>query len=542
MTKSGPSTQSSGVAVIGAGYWGKNLVRVFHELGALRVVCDVDRTSVDKLQRQYGGVQVTQDVDAVIDTEDLAAVVIATPAESHYEIARKALLMGKDVFVEKPLALTVSEGDELLRLASVQRRILMVGHLLLYHPAILKLTEIVNRGELGRIQYVYSNRLNLGKIRREENILWSFAPHDVSVILMLLREMPREVSAHGGCYLHDDIADVTMSSFSFSSGVRAHIFVSWLHPYKEQKLIVVGDRQMAVFDDMEDTQKLRLYPHRMNWVNRVPVPRKEEAVDVPVTLVEPLKEECKAFLEAIVSRESPRSDARNGLDVLRVLEACQRSLEYGGNVVAVNGQAKAYPSSLFVHPTSTIDQPCEIGEGTKVWHYSHIMSGARIGRNCTIGQNVMIAPSVTVGHNVKIQNNVAVYSGVVIEDDVFCGPSMVFTNVKTPRSAVSRKNEFLPTVVKKGATLGANCTIVCGHSIGRYAFVGAGAVVLKDIPDYAMVVGNPARIIGWACECGVRLVFNDERAACRECGKQYLVKSDGIVCSQRDGTVRESSC
>ncbi len=519
--------------MIGAGYWGKNLVRVFNELGALKAVCDTDRISVDKLQCQYSGVLMEQDFGALIGREDLSAVVIAAPAETHYDMARKALLAGKDVFVEKPLALTVSEGEELVRLASERRRILMVGHLLLYHPAVLELKGIVDRGELGRIQYIYSNRLNLGKIRREENILWSFAPHDISVILMLLGEMPREVSAHGGCYLHDNIADVTLSSFSFSSGVRAHIFVSWLHPYKEQKLIVVGDRQMAVFDDLEETEKLRLYPLRMDWVNRVPVPRKEEAVNVSVALVEPLKEECKAFLESIASRTHPRSDGKNALDVLGVLEACQKSLESGGNVVTVNGRAKGRSSSTFVHPTSTIDQPCEIGEGTKVWHYSHIMSEARIGRNCTIGQNVLIASEVVIGNNVKIQNNVSVYMGVVLEDDVFCGPSVVFTNVSNPRSAIPRKDQFLPTRVKRGATLGANCTVVCGHEIGRYAFVGAGAVVVKDVPDYALVVGNPAKIVAWVCECGYKLSLKGKAGHCTACDRSYLRGRNGLAPAKR---------
>lgn len=517
------------VAVVGAGYWGKNLVRVFHGLGVLGAVCDADGGRLSELQRQYGGVRVESGLDPIIESADLSALAIATPAEMHYEMARKAMLAGKDVLVEKPLALTASQGEELVRLAEEHGRILMVGHLLLYHPAVLKLKGLIDGGELGRIQYIYSNRLNLGKIRREENILWSFAPHDLSVTLMLLGEMPREVSAQGGCYLHESIADVTLSSFAFGSGVRAHIFVSWLHPYKEQKLVVVGDRQMAVFDDLEETAKLRLYPHRMDWVNRVPTPRKEEAVIVPVEAAEPLKEECKDFLETIGSRQKPRSDARSGLDVLYVLEACQKSLELAGGVVSVDRARKDRSRPYFVHPTSTIDQPCEIGEGTKIWHYSHIMGRARIGRNCTIGQNVMVASDVVIGDNVKIQNNVSVYTGVVLENDVFCGPSVVFTNVNNPRSAIPRKDEFRPTRVRQGATLGANCTVVCGHTIGRHAFVGAGAVVTSDVPDHALVVGNPAKIVGWVCECGHRLSLNGKRGQCAACGRKYAKSSEGVA-------------
>jgi UDP-2-acetamido-3-amino-2,3-dideoxy-glucuronate N-acetyltransferase len=189
--------------------------------------------------------------------------------------------------------------------------------------------------------------------------------------------------------------------------------------------------------------------------------------------------------------------------------------------------------NYFVHESSYVDEPCEIGEGTKIWHFSHVMSNSRIGRRCNIGQNVVVSPQVTIGDNVKIQNNVSVYTGVILEDDVFCGPSMVFTNVVNPRSHVSRKDEYRTTLVKRGASIGANATVVCGHTIGRYAFIGAGAVVTRDIPDFALVTGNPARIAGWMCECGIKLPLSrdaqkDEEATCAACGSAY-VKRGGVV-------------
>jgi UDP-2-acetamido-3-amino-2,3-dideoxy-glucuronate N-acetyltransferase len=516
-----------GVAVVGSGYWGSNLVRVFYELGALKSICDSDPVKRERLRREFGEVRVEETFDSLLEMSPPRAIVISTPAETHYDLARRALLAGRDVFVEKPLALRPAEGEELVQIANKEGRILMVGHVLLYHPAIVKLKALIDDGDLGRIQYIYSNRLNLGKIRREENILWSFAPHDISIILMLLGEMPKEVSAHGGCYLHSVIHDVTVSTLSFPSGVRAHLFVSWLHPFKEQKLVVVGDRQMAVFDDLEKIDKLRLYPHQIEWLDRVPVPMRADAKVIPISTAEPLKEECRAFLQAVASRTGFPSDGPKSLQVLRVLDACQRSLESGGQVVSV--EQKAPFPSYFVHPSSTVDKPSDIGNGTKIWHYSHIMSNARIGENCVIGQNVLVASDVVVGNNVKIQNNVSVYTGVVLEDDVFCGPSVVFTNVNTPRSAIPRKDQYLSTVVKRGATLGANCTVVCGHSIGRYAFVGAGAVVVDDVPDYALVVGNPGKIVGWVCECGIKLTLADERGSCQVCGRQYGRNSRGLL-------------
>ena len=192
-------------------------------------------------------------------------------------------------------------------------------------------------------------------------------------------------------------------------------------------------------------------------------------------------------------------------------------------------------STFFAHESSFVDDGCEIGNGTKIWHFSHVMAGATIGRNCNIGQNVVISPQVVIGDNVKIQNNVSVYTGVTLEDDVFCGPSMVFTNVINPRSHVSRKHEYLATRVKRGASLGANSTIVCGHTIGAYAFVGAGAVVTKDVPDHALVVGNPGRVTGWMCQCGAKLASGakaPEQAACAACGTAYRSQAGILTAHQ----------
>ena len=183
----------------------------------------------------------------------------------------------------------------------------------------------------------------------------------------------------------------------------------------------------------------------------------------------------------------------------------------------------------FIHPSSYIDEPCQIGSGTRIWHFSHIMKNCRIGANCNIGQNVVVSPDVIIGDNVKIQNNVSVYTGCILEDDVFCGPSMVFTNVINPRSHVTRRHEYKTTLVRRGASLGANSTILCGVTIGRYAFVGAGAVVTRDIHDYGLVYGNPARLRGWMCACGIRLNFDGDQARCQACGAAYYKHEERIA-------------
>jgi UDP-2-acetamido-3-amino-2,3-dideoxy-glucuronate N-acetyltransferase len=516
------------IACIGAGYWGMNLIRNFHDLGALAWVCESEPDRLAHVAKMYPTVKLTDAVGQILADPDIVGVAIATPAETHAGLVQRALLAGKDVFVEKPLCLSVEEGKKLIALASEKRRLLMVGHLLWYHPAVLRLKALVEEGELGRLQYIYSSRLNLGKIRREENILWSFAPHDVSVILGLVGEMPDAIDAKGGNYLHDRIADVTVSHLDFPSGVKAHVFVSWLHPFKEQKLVVVGDRKMAVFDDVEPADKLLLYPHAITWKNHVPIiTRRAAAQPVSFDPGEPLRAECLHFLECIQTRQTPRTDGQEGLRVLTVLQQCQKVL---GHRVPLNGHTPVQSQpAYYVHESAFIDEDVKIGEGTTIWHFSHILKNSWIGKDCRIGQNVVIGPHASIGNGVKIQNNVSVYEGVTLEDNVFCGPSMVFTNVFNPRSEIRRMDELRPTLVRRGASLGANCTVVCGVTIGQYAFVGAGAVVVKNVPDFALVVGNPGRIIGWMCVCGNRIHFNhDGSGTCPECQRAYQ-KTDQLV-------------
>jgi UDP-2-acetamido-3-amino-2,3-dideoxy-glucuronate N-acetyltransferase len=531
------------VAVIGCGYWGRNLVRNYAELGVLGAVCDKDDALLASIRARYPDVETCLAVQDVLNSDRIDCVAVATPAETHYDLVRRALLAGKDVYVEKPLVLDESEADELIELAESRRLTLMVGHLLHYHPVFERLKNLVLNGELGRIDYIYSHRLNLGKIRREENILWSFAPHDVSMILALAGEMPDNIAATGGCYLHRTIADVTTTHIEFPSGLRAHIFVSWLHPFKEQKLVIVGNRKMAVFDDGRLwNRKLILYPHSINWKNYSPVPCRAEpeyVTDIPE--LEPLGAECRHFLACVRDGVKPVTDGQEGLQVLRVLKAAQESLNRNGRKIYFqtppvkegkrlsrnphySGPEQNEP--YYTHASAVIDATASIGRGTKIWHFSHVQQGAKIGTNCNIGQNVVIGPGVTIGNDCKIQNNVSVYQGVSLEDGVFCGPSAVFTNVYNPRAELKKMDEARPTLVQQGATIGANATIVCGHTLGRYSFVGAGSVVTRDIPDYALVVGNPARQIGWACRCGERL---PEDLQCSKCRQEYILNGEWLL-------------
>lgn len=517
------------LALVGAGYWGKNLARNFHALGALHTLCDRSIEVLGSYGPDFEGVEKTVLFDAVLADSRVRKIVIAAPAVLHHALAKAALLAGKDVFVEKPLCLEVADAQELEGIARRSGRILMVGHLLQYHPCVEELRRMVAAGELGRLQYITSNRLNLGKIRQEENALWSFAPHDISVILSLVGgQLPQKVRCTGGSYLTPRVADTTLTAFQFSDGVRGHVFVSWLNPFKEQKLTVVGSRGMAVFDDTRPwASKLVVHRDYLTWSEgRTPTPNRIEGSAVAVPEFEPLRRECEHFVQCCRDRATPRTDGAEGIRVLQVLKSAQTSLDSDGEAVDPRrGLVPAY----FAHPTAIIDPASAIGNGSKIWHFSHVMAGAELGERCNLGQNVVISPDVRMGRNVKVQNNVSVYTGTTVEDDVFLGPSCVLTNISNPRSEINRQKLYEKTLIRRGATVGANATVVCGVTLGRYCFIAAGAVVTRDVPDYAFMVGAPARQKGWMSRHGHVLKggAKGEPLQCPESGLRYQVNHVG---------------
>lgn len=312
------------LGLVGAGYWGKNLIKVFNKLGVLKIICDIDRRVLAERKKEYPEIKTTANFSEMLKDKTLKAIIISAPAATHYQLCKKALGTKKDVFVEKPLALKIEEGKELVELAQNKNCILMVGHLLLYHPAIVKLKKIIKKGELGEIRYIWSNRLDFGKLRREENVLWSFAPHDISIIIDLLG-MPKRVIAVGKSYLQKNIPDTTLSFFEFDKGKTAHIFGSWLNPFKEQKLAVIGSQRMAVFDGVKN--ELVVYSHKIKKrKNKNPETIKAKGKILKISKKEPLLIEAEHFLECLRKRKTPRTDGKEALLVLRVLDASQRSL------------------------------------------------------------------------------------------------------------------------------------------------------------------------------------------------------------------------
>jgi predicted dehydrogenase len=325
------------IAVVGAGAWGKNHIRVFSEISNVRLkyICDSDPSKLLAIQKGYPKSKGVERLDPILQDPEVNGIVIASSAASHYSLAKEALLAGKDVLVEKPMALNVGDAEEMVEMAEEKRRILIVGHLLIYHPVIDLLKKMVTSGELGKIHYIYTQRVNLGVIRQDENALWSFAPHDLSVILYLLGKQPIVVSAHGESYIQKDIEDVVFLSLRFSDGKMANIHLSWLDPHKLRRITIVGSKKMVVFDDMEASEKLKIYdkgvesPSYDSYGEYLSL--RFGDITIPnIKMIEPLRAEAEHFIQCIESRKKPKTEGRDGLEVVKILIAAQKSLKEKG--------------------------------------------------------------------------------------------------------------------------------------------------------------------------------------------------------------------
>ncbi|HEY6867711.1 MAG TPA: Gfo/Idh/MocA family oxidoreductase [Candidatus Eisenbacteria bacterium] len=340
-----------GIAVVGTGDWGANLVRNFAALPGARLaaLCDSEAQRLARTAAQHPGARALAHVDEIAAAPEIQGVVVSASAVNHYPLARTLLEAGKDVYVEKPLALEVAHAEELVRLAAQRGRILMVGHLLIHHPGVRYLKGMVERGDLGELYYIYSQRVNLGKVRRDESALWSFAPHDLSVILHLLGMEPIDVVARGSAFLQGRVEDVVFVDLRFPGGKLAHVHVSWLDPHKLRKFTVVGSQKMVVFDDMEASEKIRVYDKGVDRAGQVVsygdalTVRSGDIVIPRISLQEPLRIECQHFVDCIRERRTPITDGQDGLRVVRVLAAAQASLDAGGAPVPVASMPAGVP-------------------------------------------------------------------------------------------------------------------------------------------------------------------------------------------------------
>jgi predicted dehydrogenase len=330
------------VAVVGAGAWGKNHIRVFSEVPnvQLKYICDSDPAKLSSIQKAYPQTKKVENLKPILLDPEVKGIVVASSAVSHYSLSKEILLADKDVLVEKPMALNPKDAEEILEIAEKRGRILMVGHLLIYHPVVDRLKEMIASGGLGKIYYIYTQRVNLGVIRQDENALLSFAPHDLSVILHLLDEEPVMVSAHGECYIQNGIEDVVFMSLRFSDGKMANVHLSWLDPHKLRKITIVGSKKMVVFDDMEASEKLKIYdkgvgsPSYSTFGEYLGL-RFGDITIPSVKVGEPLRTEAEHFIQCIESRKEPKTGGRDGLKVVKILMAAQRSLKEKGTPITL---------------------------------------------------------------------------------------------------------------------------------------------------------------------------------------------------------------
>lgn len=573
--------------VVGCGKWGTNIIKTAHAMQCLAAVVDSNSSSFDKLKERFPSIEGTsmyESLSEAMDKHKLAAVVVATPPSTHFKVAKHALSHGRHVFVEKPICDSTADARKLVTEARRRGCILMVDHLLQYSLPHRRLLHLVSTGYVGDVKRVRMRRVNFGTIRTVEDVLWSFCPHDLSILLALLRgpsssssKAPNNVESkpavhatsiacHGQFTVSDRISDYVNLFINFSSGAHAHVEASWLHPLKERQVVVYGTEGSIILNEaMPDPNLPSIQVYKWSAKRRAD----GTAVDAKISQhqldkylrehpetesvafssdSQPLRSALEHFLDCAKNSITPRTDGEEALRVLTLLNAASESIVNNGSVVPINNHSlhtdhssNGNPASAekktplngtkqasFIHGSAILDDGAIVGQGTKIWHFSHVMGGARIGRDCNIGQNVFIGGKAVLGHGVKVQNNVSIYDAVKIDDNVFLGPSCVLTNVKTPRSHISRKHEFLSTHVKQGVTVGANATIVCGVTLGEFSFIGAGAVVTKDVPAHSLVYGNPATIHGWVSTTGVRLVSEDnETLKCPESNETYRLSREG---------------
>lgn len=534
-----PKSSSVKVIVVGCGKWGRNLNKTLFSLSRLAAIVDESSEAIASFKSEFrysNSIPAYTSFQTALERHPKSAVAIATPPATHFNLASHAIHANRSVFVEKPMCTSYREAQTLVEMAKNRGVILMTDHLLQYSLRHRELIHLVHTGMVGTVNRVRMTRANFGTVRTGENVLWSFSPHDLSILLALVPYQNIEnatVACRGQAVVSSSVEDYVDLSISLGK-VQAQIEVSWLHPLKERRVVVYGTEGAVVLNEtgshprLAKLQAFKWTAKRTADGSAVVARKTDNDVENHLYLhdsesecafsddTEPLKAALEHFIHCVSTKTPPRTDGSEALRVLALLETATESLQRDGKTVKVGDHCKGIKSQVedtidssstksLIHPSAVIDKGAVIGSNTRIWHFCHVMGGAVIGQGCSLGQNVFVGDNVVLGNDVKVQNNVSLYDAVTIADNVFLGPSCVFTNVKNPRAFISRKHAFSKTKIDYGATIGANATIVCGVTLGKFCFIGAGAVVTKDVPPYALFHGNPATLQGWVSTTGIRL-------------------------------------
>jgi len=507
------------IAIIGINFWGRHHVREFFQLGVLNSIYDLNTELLLSYKNKYPGTNLASSYQEILNNPNILAIVIAVPAKYHYECTKKAILAGKKfILVEKPFTMSLAEAQELKLLAEQHGTKIMVDHLLHYAPAVAKMKEIIPT-HIGDIYYISSFRQNMGRVRSHENALWSLGCHDISLIQSIMNQTPESIEVNGYDFLQKGIYDKVSLRLNYSNtaghNIHAQIESNWLYPEKHHVFSVVGSKGMLTYKSdqlyyypVEYNPSLNSFVKHNNLNNEESSESEMVGVKTPIPIVvngkSPLQCVCEEFIKYCLTPDyTVITDVNEAIQVITLLDQIQKQMDSDSLKKEKENPIKMVVSDLhdreksimFCHKSSYIDEGAMVGQGTKIWHFSHLMK-CIIGENCTIGQNCFIGDNVVIGNGCKIQNNVSIYDGITIEDDCFVGPSVVFTNDLNPRAKYPKNGKYVKTIVKQGATIGANATIVCGITLGENCFIGAGAVVTKDVLPNATMVGNPAKKIG----------------------------------------------
>ena len=515
------------VGIVGCGYWGPLLVRNFNGVAScnLKAVCDVNEARLKHLKALYPSIEFVASYERFFEM-DLDAVVIATPVKFHYSLAKASLLAGKHTFIEKPMASSSAQCEELIKIADSKGLALMVDHTFLYSSAVRKIAEIVEAGDIGELRYINSRRLNLGLFQKDINVAWDLAPHDISIILHILGEYPIAVNCQGNAHVTPQVEDVTNMSLSFRHKRFATIQSSWLEPRKVREMTIVGSRRMIVYDDLQTHEKIKIYdvrverpPHYDTFAEFQYSYHYGDSYIPHIHQEEPLKAACQHFLDCIETGTRPSTSGREGLELVRILEAASASLKSNGAPVTLSPMDRSNYHFRSVGRTESCLRRRDGGWMTKTQaDFQRIAPDVKLGRNVQLGSFVNlygceiddetkvgafveIQKGAKIGPRCKISSHTFICEGVTMEEGVFIGHGVTFINDRYPR-ATNRNGQLQTeadwkcqrTLIKRGASIGSGPTLLGGITVGENAIVGAGSVVTKNVPANATVAGNPARI------------------------------------------------
>ena len=516
------------IGIIGFGYWGPHLFKYFSDIEDVIItsVADKDKTKLGRLHK-FGkfGMNFYSDPFDVIADKNTDAIVIATPSNYHYELAKAAIKEGKNVFVEKPMTTNSAEAEELVELSYSKGITFMVDHIICYDSAVEYMRNIIERAQLGRLYYSDSVRINLGMFRSDANVIWDLASHDISILDFLIPFDPVSVSVKGLSFIQN--VDVAYITLHYLENFTAHIHVSWLSPVKIRRFQISGSQRMITFNELDKDEKLKIYDKKIE-LERDPKEIQKIMVGYKMgnTIVPPLQNNdtlgkvCRHFIECINTNKQPITNAESGLRVVRILEACQKSLNSNGSEIDIYKNRFTYtkpvtkdekiqkerylllrgekfhldtsePTDIHIPQYNILIKQSKLGQGVSIWSNTNIYN-ADIGDNTKIGAFTEIGQKVKIGKNVKIEAFVFIPEGVEIEDNVFIGPGVRFTNDKYPK--INGNFEIKKTIVRKGASIGAGSVIVCGVEIGEDSMIGAGSVVTNNVPKESVVYGEKAKV------------------------------------------------